>query len=409
RGLPHRCRPRRRPGAGRPGPCQLHARGPRGPHHPGRRARRPRQLPGAPRPAGRAPGRERARGADRRPGRRGGPGLRRRRPRGRHPRLRAADAGAARRRCADHRRRLQREPRLDEAGAEDARPPRPGTSHHRRARGDARARRRHRAPPRRDRPPRGAPEHRPAVRGRRRCRPHPPRGEPRRQLRRGVRAPRDRRGGARRAAADRAPGRRGAAEVLPRRRAPRDRRPPRGASRRTGGGRTDDRSRAVIAIIVSVLAAFFLTHLVLWTAPSVSVLLVLFLAVGLGVVGFRDDYLKISQQDSTGLRPRYKLLGQFLVATAFAVMALLFPDENGLTPASTRISLVRDIPWLDLAAFGTVIGIVLFAIWANFLVAAWSNGVNLTDGLDGLASGATIIFTAAYLIISFWQWRQVCN
>jgi phospho-N-acetylmuramoyl-pentapeptide-transferase len=164
-----------------------------------------------------------------------------------------------------------------------------------------------------------------------------------------------------------------------------------------------------VAIILAVVLAYFLTHLVLWTAPSVSVALVLFLMVGLGVVGFLDDYLKISQQDSTGLRPRYKLLGQFVVATGFAVLALLFPDENGNAPASTHISFVRDIPWLDLAVLGSIVGFLLFAIWANFLVAAWSNGVNLTDGLDGLASGATILFTAAYLIISFWQWRQVCN
>ncbi len=164
-----------------------------------------------------------------------------------------------------------------------------------------------------------------------------------------------------------------------------------------------------VAIILSVLIAYFVSHLVLWTSPSVTVLLVLFLMVGLGVVGFLDDYLKISQQDSTGLRPRYKLLGQFVIASAFAVLALLFPDVDGNTPASTQISFVRDIPWLDFAFAGSVIGFLLFAIWANFLVAAWSNGVNLTDGLDGLASGATILFTAAYLIISFWQWRQVCS
>ena len=164
-----------------------------------------------------------------------------------------------------------------------------------------------------------------------------------------------------------------------------------------------------VAIILATLLAYGITHLVLWTPPSASVLLVLFLMVGLGAVGFLDDYLKIAQQRSLGLRPREKLLGQFLVATAFAVMALFFRDESGLAPASTKISFVRDIPWLDLAFGGTVAGFILFAVWANFLVAAWSNGVNLTDGLDGLASGATIIFTAAYLVISFWQWRQLCS
>lgn len=163
-----------------------------------------------------------------------------------------------------------------------------------------------------------------------------------------------------------------------------------------------------VAIILATVLGYLISHAITQTWPSVSVLLVLFLMVGLGVVGFLDDYLKISKQRSLGLRPRAKLIGQFLVATVFAVLALLFPDSHGNTPASTQISFVRDIPWLDLAFGGTVVGFILFAIWANFLVAAWSNGVNLTDGLDGLASGATILFAAAYLLISFWQWRQGC-
>ena len=58
-----------------------------------------------------------------------------------------------------------------------------------------------------------------------------------------------------------------------------------------------------VAIILATLLAYGLTHLVLWTTPSVSVLLVLFLMVGLGVVGFLDDYLKISQQRSLGCDP----------------------------------------------------------------------------------------------------------
>lgn len=161
-----------------------------------------------------------------------------------------------------------------------------------------------------------------------------------------------------------------------------------------------------VAIILSVLGGYAVAHLATWTPPTVSGLLVLFLMTGLGVVGFLDDFIKITKQRSLGLTPKAKLTGQFLIATGFAVAALMMPDDDGLTPASTAISFIHDIPWLNLAAGGTVLGFILFAIWANFLVAAWSNGVNLTDGLDGLASGATIIFCAAYLIISFWQWRQ---
>ncbi|WP_058235572.1 phospho-N-acetylmuramoyl-pentapeptide-transferase [Devriesea agamarum] len=162
-------------------------------------------------------------------------------------------------------------------------------------------------------------------------------------------------------------------------------------------------------IILASIIGFFGAHALIWQAPTVSGMLVLFLMAGLGIVGFADDYIKISRHRSLGLRPRSKLAGQFLVATVFAVLALSFPNADGLTPASSRISFVRDIPWLDLAVGGTVVGIILFAIWSNFLVAAWSNGVNLTDGLDGLATGATILFTGAYVLIAFWQWRQSCD
>ncbi|MBV7412676.1 phospho-N-acetylmuramoyl-pentapeptide-transferase [Dermabacteraceae bacterium TAE3-ERU27] len=160
-------------------------------------------------------------------------------------------------------------------------------------------------------------------------------------------------------------------------------------------------------IIFAVLAGYVIAHAVTRSWPTPSGLLVLFLMTGLGAVGFADDFTKISRQRSLGLTPKAKLTGQFLIATVFAVLALQFPDSAGLTPASLNISFIRDLP-INLAFAGTGIGIVLFAIWSNFLVAAWSNGVNLTDGLDGLATGATIIFAGAYVLISFWQWRQSC-
>ncbi|MGP9694965.1 phospho-N-acetylmuramoyl-pentapeptide-transferase [Brachybacterium sp. AOP25-B2-12] len=175
-----------------------------------------------------------------------------------------------------------------------------------------------------------------------------------------------------------------------------------------------------VAIILATIFGLLISHVVttvqssmragemVWSFPSTSALLVVFLMAGLGVVGFLDDYLKISKQRSLGLRARSKLLGQILVASVFAVLALVLPEGESSTPASFHISFVRDIPWLDLAFAGTGVGIVLFAIWANFLVAAWSNGVNLTDGLDGLATGATILFAGVYVLISFWQWRQAC-
>ncbi|NHA66793.1 phospho-N-acetylmuramoyl-pentapeptide-transferase [Phycicoccus flavus] len=161
-------------------------------------------------------------------------------------------------------------------------------------------------------------------------------------------------------------------------------------------------------IVLSSLAAYLVAHLVTVQVPSVSGLLVLFLMAGMGLVGFLDDYIKISKQRSLGLRSGQKLAGQTLVATVFAVLALRFPNESFRTPASTFVSFVRDTP-VNLAFAGTVLGVILFVIWANVIVAGTSNGVNLTDGLDGLATGASVMVFASYVLIGIWQFNQNCQ
>ncbi len=144
--------------------------------------------------------------------------------------------------------------------------------------------------------------------------------------------------------------------------------------------------------------------------PSASASLVLFLMTGLGVVGFLDDFVKISRQRSLGLRARWKFVGQGVVGVTFAVLALQFPSTRAgaATPASTSISFIRDTD-LDLAWKGTALGLVLFVLWSNFLITAWSNAVNLTDGLDGLATGVSLIVFGAYVLVSVWQNNQSCQ
>lgn len=165
----------------------------------------------------------------------------------------------------------------------------------------------------------------------------------------------------------------------------------------------------------AVVAAYFLTHLIVWllnpdwTGPTASGLLMIYLMVGMGLVGFLDDFLKISKQHNTGLNPKGKLIGQAVVGISFAVMALGFPDDAGRTPASTFISFARDIPALNLAFAGAGLGVVLFVIWSNLIITAATNGVNLTDGLDGLATGASILVFAAYTLIGIWQSSQACG
>ena len=163
------------------------------------------------------------------------------------------------------------------------------------------------------------------------------------------------------------------------------------------------------AVIVSAsLLAYASAHLDLWSKPTISGLLVLFLMAGLGLVGFLDDFIKISKQRSLGLRSREKLAGQALVGVLFAILALQFPNHAYRTPASTRISFVRDTN-IDLAFAGPIVGILLFILWANLMISGWSNGVNLTDGLDGLATGASTMVFAAYILIGIWQFNQNCQ
>jgi len=161
-------------------------------------------------------------------------------------------------------------------------------------------------------------------------------------------------------------------------------------------------------IIGGTLSAYALAHLLTWTPPTMSALLVLFLMTGLGFVGFLDDYIKISKQRSLGLRALPKLIGQSLVSVLFAVLVLQFPNHLFRTPASTQISFIRDTR-LDLAFAGPALGLMLFIVWAYVMIAAASNGVNLTDGLDGLATGASTLVFAAYVLIGTWQSNQSCQ
>ena len=172
-------------------------------------------------------------------------------------------------------------------------------------------------------------------------------------------------------------------------------------------------------IIGAAVIGYFASHLLLVAATSsgtmaiapgrlsLSALLVLFLLVGMGLVGFLDDFTKISKARSLGLTSKQKLVGQSVVTVVFAVLALFVTDRTGRVSASTAISFVRDTG-IDLATAGPVLGVILFVLWANVLISGASNGVNITDGLDGLATGASVMVFAAYAGISLWQDNQNC-
>jgi phospho-N-acetylmuramoyl-pentapeptide-transferase len=159
-----------------------------------------------------------------------------------------------------------------------------------------------------------------------------------------------------------------------------------------------------IVIILATLIGYTLAKLITRDMPSASALLLLFLFVGLGVVGFLDDFIKIYKQRNLGLRSKAKMIGQTVIAVVFAVLALspMLEDHRGVAPASPHISFIRD--W-ETWTLPTVLVIVL--IWV--IITGTSNAVNLTDGLDGLAAGASMMVFGAYTLVNIWQNNQWCG
>jgi phospho-N-acetylmuramoyl-pentapeptide-transferase len=158
-----------------------------------------------------------------------------------------------------------------------------------------------------------------------------------------------------------------------------------------------------IVIVTASVIGYFGAKVLTQSPPSASALLLLFLFVGMGLVGFLDDFIKIVKQRSLGLRSKAKIVGQAVIAVTFAVVALSpqLADAGNRTPASASISFLRDLAWAPLP-----MGVAVIVIW--FIVTAESNAVNLTDGLDGLATGASVMVFGAYTLIGIWQNNQSC-
>jgi phospho-N-acetylmuramoyl-pentapeptide-transferase len=149
------------------------------------------------------------------------------------------------------------------------------------------------------------------------------------------------------------------------------------------------------AFVVAYLASrFTLASGVTFSPAGLALILA---ALGFGVVGFIDDYQKIRRKRSLGLSKLQKFAGTALVSVLFAVVVSAFSDETG---TSTSLSFLRPTA-LKLG--------VLFFLWAFVMLTSSSHAVNLTDGLDGLAAGSTILSFAAYVFIAFWQFRHTCE
>lgn len=148
-----------------------------------------------------------------------------------------------------------------------------------------------------------------------------------------------------------------------------------------------------IVIVLAISIAYAVTHLITRRLGWAG-LIVVGTMIAMGLVGFIDDAIKIRRQRSLGLNKTAKFLGQVLVAVGLAFAIMSQPDS------STALSFVRETT-LALGPF--------FIVWVVIMVTATSNGVNLTDGLDGLAAGSSAILFFGYLFIAFWQSRHLCG
>lgn len=163
-----------------------------------------------------------------------------------------------------------------------------------------------------------------------------------------------------------------------------------------------------IVFITAAIVGYFVGHLVGGDSVAGTGILVLAMMAGLGLIGFIDDFLKVKRQNSIGLAGPFKILGSVIVTIAFGTIALMYRDANHRTPASTSISFVRDLNFNFVVVFGATFGIILFIAWIVLITTATTNAVNLADGLDGLAAGASILAIGSYIIIGFWQSNQSC-
>lgn len=149
-----------------------------------------------------------------------------------------------------------------------------------------------------------------------------------------------------------------------------------------------------VVIVFAGLLGYVMGHVgtaVQFTRAGVLASLV---TVASALLGIADDYIAIRNARNLGLNKRGKFLGQFLIASVFAVLALRWVHT------STDLSFTRfSLPGWNLTGAG-------WFVLSVFVVIATSNAVNLTDGLDGLAAGSATFSFGVLSIIGYWQFRH---
>ncbi|NOX21012.1 MAG: phospho-N-acetylmuramoyl-pentapeptide-transferase [Nitrospirae bacterium] len=141
---------------------------------------------------------------------------------------------------------------------------------------------------------------------------------------------------------------------------------------------------------VLILGSILITALLWMDLTNPYVWVMILATFGFGMVGFIDDYLKITRKNHKGLRPCYKFALQIMIALGISV----FLYQNPLDPYSTKLS----VPFFKQLLINLGIFYIPFAV---FVIVGSSNAVNLTDGIDGLAIGLVAIAALANAVLVY--------
>lgn len=192
---------------------------------------------------------------------------------------------------------------------------------------------------------------------------------------------------------------------------------------------------------IIIIAAILIPVLLFCKLNNIYVLLMIFTTIWLGILGFTDDYIKVFKKNKEGLSPRKKLLGQIFLGLLVGAVVYFHPDakiceksntKNAITPVESAIQISNSevvnthnvfdaphhstkttIPFIknnefDYAWFTRWLGdesgqwsFIVYILIVVFIIAAVSNGANLTDGLDGLATGTTSVIAVGIALLAY--------
>ena len=148
-----------------------------------------------------------------------------------------------------------------------------------------------------------------------------------------------------------------------------------------------------LTIMAAALAGYLLAHIK--TVFTERGLLAMLAIGGAALIGFIDDWIKVSHQRSLGLNKRAKVTGQLLIGVAFAAACVYWQRVD------THLS------FTSVKQMHLNLGHIGWVVFAVLVLVGCTNAVNLTDGLDGLAAGSSVFGFAAFTVIGFYQFKHL--